>query len=74
MLRSKQLRIQGPDPRAPHIVERVEFYVLKESTGEIEELAKDHLKIFCSVEASNQVQLQAFVAALSGPCAYQVDY
>lgn len=57
--------LAGSDPRAPHIEERREYWILKTSTGEIQELIQEHMSIFCPVEAGSMDNFQKLAAGLA---------
>ena len=57
--------LAGADPRAPHIEERREYWILKESTGEIQELIQEHMQIFCPLESGSMENFQKLAAGLS---------
>jgi hypothetical protein len=55
----------GDDPRAPHILERREYWVLKQSTGKITELIKDHIKVFFSGGIDNMQSFGDIMTSIS---------
>jgi hypothetical protein len=55
----------GADPRAPHIEERREYWILKTSTGEIQELIQEHMTIFCRVDPGSVENFQKLAAGLA---------
>lgn len=57
----------GDDPRAPHILDRREYWVLKQSTGKITELIRDHMKVFFSGNINDMQSFGAIMTSLSTP-------
>ena len=58
----------GDDPRAPHIQERREFWVLKSSSGKVTEYINDHVKIFGTGSVQSMSEFSGIMAAISAQC------
>lgn len=60
----------GADPRAPHIEERREFWILTATTGKVLDVVRDYLRVHAAGEASDPVTFQSLVSSMMTFAAY----
>lgn len=58
---------KGDDPRAPGIAERREYWILVSTVGSVQDLVRDHIKIFGSGEATDKNQFENLMSHLCAP-------